>query len=109
MEKSKPSFRPLLNEKTVAIANHRRGSSYRISEEDSRYREPGSSQILNRSFVDLSSANPEFLGNDSFADRRAITPTRVKPHQKSSTAETMIHEVDYAPSMDFLLRKITPK
>lgn len=76
---------------------------------DSRFRETNSSQILNRSFIDLSTARQDFQVQDSILEKRSMTPIRNRSNKKLVHPQTKVHEIEYTPAMDFLLKKINVK
>lgn len=104
-EKSAPSFKPSLNQRTITLVSNSR------SREDSfynqnRYRELDSSQFMNRSFVDLS-AQKDFPGNESFVESRSKSPALSR--KKTPKSPMKVYDIEYSPALDFLLKKVNKR
>ena len=104
-DKSAPSFKPMLNEKSNKLANNGKTNN----EHQGKFRELNSNQVLTRSFVDLSNTREDFATNEPVFGNHSRSPVRNRPKQNNKAkSPSKIYDVEYTPSMDFLLKKVSP-
>ncbi len=97
-EKEKPIFRPILNEKSMNLSKNRK------SHIESIWKQNNNAEI---SFTNFNQDERE-----NYSNSRSVTPGRSMISDRKSINNTRgsktprIHEVEYTPAMDFLLKKI---
>src|SRR4051812_31658258 len=99
-EKDKPLFRPVLNEKSMNLSKNRKSHIETIWKQS------------NEAEISFTNFNQEDGIRENHPNNRSLTPgrTTAKSDRKSINTKgsktPRIHEVEYTPAMDFLLKKI---
>lgn len=103
-EREKPTFRPILNEKSVNLSRNRKNNIENMWKNKNRD---------DLSFVNVNQGSGE-LPMESYENSRSLTPGRStnrldrKSYNNNKGSKTpRVHEIEYTPAMDFLLKKIS--
>jgi hypothetical protein len=101
-EKEKPLFRPILNERSINLSRNRKNCIEDLWKNSTR-------RENDHSFVGMHQITEE-SHRGSFEGSRSITPgrssKRTARYEAQGSKTPRIHEIEYTPAMDFLLKKI---
>jgi hypothetical protein len=102
-EKEKPLFKPILNEKSISLSRNRKNCIEDLWKNSDR-------RETDLSYVGMGQITEE-SHRGSFDGSRSVTPGRSskrssRPEMQGSKTPR-VHEIEYTPAMDFLLKKIS--